>query len=139
MQRPVTPVLGSLKRIDGIDPGEIPNAADLGLDGDPCPGRQPGGRSGALASLSSFLETRGAAYHKEISSPLTASESCSRLSAHLAAGSLSMREAAQATWRRLPDWDRLPGPNRRPPVGCPNRPGAVLRDSPRRGLQRRGG
>ena len=36
-----------------------------------------------------------------MSSPLSAAESCSRLSAHLAMGTVSMREAAQAAYRRL--------------------------------------
>ncbi len=101
MQRPVTPAPGSLRQTASLDPGEIPAAQDLGLADDPCPGRQAGGRTEALNHLSSFLEARGAAYHKEMSSPLTAADSCSRLSAHLAAGTLSMREVTHAAWRRL--------------------------------------
>ena len=50
--------------------------------------------------LSSFLEERGRDYRKEMSSPLTAFRSSSRLSPHLAWGTLSMRETAQATWAR---------------------------------------
>ena len=108
MRRPVAAAPASLRGWDGIVPGEIPGAVDLGLAEDPCPGRQPGGRSKALELLSSFLEARGGAYHREMSSPLTASESCSRLSTHLAAGSLSMREAAQAAWQRLDEIRGLP-------------------------------
>jgi deoxyribodipyrimidine photo-lyase len=40
---------------------------------------------------------RGERYHLEMSSPITAATSCSRLSAHLASGTLSMREVVQAT------------------------------------------
>jgi deoxyribodipyrimidine photo-lyase len=75
----------------------IPSGRDLGLPEDPCPGRQPGGRQAAQGLLESFLAQRGERYHKEMSSPLTAFDACSRLSAHLAYGTLSVREAVQAT------------------------------------------
>lgn len=57
-----------------------------------CPGRQPGGRQAGLALLDSFLNQRSQYYQRSISSPLTAQSGCSRLSAHLAYGTLSMRE-----------------------------------------------
>ena len=108
MRRPPLPPPASIRGIEGLDPGVLPGVQDLGLDEDLCPDRQTGGHSRANALLSSFLNARGAVYHKEISSPLTASESCSRLSAHLAAGTLSMREVAQAAWRRLEEVRSLP-------------------------------
>lgn len=77
--------------------GGIPSATDLGIAADQCPGRQGGGRRQAERVLESFLTGRGQRYHKEMSSPLTAFDSCSRLSAHLAYGTLSMREVVQAT------------------------------------------
>ncbi len=70
------------------------------LEFDPCPGRQPGGRRMAEQALDSFLDRRGERYHLEMSSPLSAEHSCSRLSAHLAWGTLSMREVLQATRQR---------------------------------------
>ncbi|MEQ8602331.1 MAG: FAD-binding domain-containing protein [Marivibrio sp.] len=89
-----------------IDPGTIPDRPP-GLSADaPCPGRQPGGRAAGLDLLGSFLSRRGARYHQEMSSPLTAQQACSRLSAHLAYGTLSMREIVQAVRverRRLAD------------------------------------
>ena len=45
---------------------------------------QSGGRTDGLALLDSFLTTRGAHYHRALSSPNTAFEACSRLSPHLA-------------------------------------------------------
>jgi deoxyribodipyrimidine photo-lyase len=78
------------------------------LADDPCPGRQRGGRSQAEAALHSFLTERGGRYHRELSSPLTAVESCSRLSPHLAFGTLSLREAAQAAALQLQRLDGLP-------------------------------
>jgi deoxyribodipyrimidine photo-lyase len=54
---------------------------------------QPPGRAAALSLLDSFLDGRGAEYRRGMSSPITAARVCSRLSPHLAMGSLSMREA----------------------------------------------
>jgi deoxyribodipyrimidine photo-lyase len=84
----------------GIDPGHLPEAADLGLPPDPCPERQRGGREAAEERLASFLHDRGETYRTAMSSPLTGATACSRLSPHFAWGTLSMREAAQATWTR---------------------------------------
>jgi len=80
----------------GLDPGAIPGARDLGLAADPCPQRQHGGRSVALERLDSFLDSRGRTYRKAMSSPLEGEDACSRLSPHLALGTLSGREAARA-------------------------------------------
>ncbi|WP_189093341.1 uracil-DNA glycosylase [Deinococcus ruber] len=60
-----------------------------------------GGRHTAEATLASFLSARGVGYQAEMSSPLTAEDSCSRLSAPLAFGTLSLREVVQATRQRL--------------------------------------
>ncbi len=80
-------------------PGEIPSAAALGLEPDPCPGRQRGGRQAALELLESFVRLRGRGYARGLSSPLTATSACSRLSPHLAFGTLSLREVVQASRR----------------------------------------
>ncbi|TVQ53676.1 MAG: deoxyribodipyrimidine photolyase [Rhodobacteraceae bacterium] len=82
------------------DPGAIPEARDLGLSPDPCADRQPGGRRAALATLGGFLTVRGRDYRRAMSSPVTGFDACSRLSPHLAWGTLSTREAAQAGWAR---------------------------------------
>ncbi len=86
----------ALPPIAGIEPGLIPTAAQLRLAPDPCPHRQAGGRAWAGETLESFLAIRGRAYRREMSSPLSAERGCSRLSPHLALGTLSGREAAQA-------------------------------------------
>jgi deoxyribodipyrimidine photo-lyase len=65
------------------------------------PNRQRGGRQNALAVLDSFLHERCASYRGGISSPLSAPNACSRLSPHLAFGTLGLREAVQATRARL--------------------------------------
>jgi deoxyribodipyrimidine photo-lyase len=61
------------------------------------PRRQRGGRPLALATLHSFLHARSLGYRGGISSPLSAPDACSRLSAYLAWGCISMREVVQQT------------------------------------------
>jgi len=61
------------------------------------PLRQRGGRPLALATLHSFLHARSLGYRGGISSPLSAPDACSRLSAYLAFGCISMREVVQLT------------------------------------------
>ncbi len=83
------------------EPGLIPETPAPDMAPDPCPQRQPGGRRAGRALLDSFLAERGREYRREMSSPVTAFASCSRLSPHFAWGTVSMREAAQATWAAL--------------------------------------
>lgn len=61
------------------------------------PMRQRGGRNLALATLNNFLNARSIGYRGGISSPLSAPNACSRLSAFLTYGCLSMREVVQQT------------------------------------------
>ncbi|MCX6869883.1 MAG: deoxyribodipyrimidine photo-lyase [Verrucomicrobia bacterium] len=61
---------------------------------------QRGGETAAREVLGSFLEERGVGYRAEMSSPLTAWSGCSRISAHLAWGCVSMRTVHQAALQR---------------------------------------
>ena len=72
MAEPIASPPQALTPLQGLDPGPIPTAHDLGLAADPCPGRQRGGRQEGLAVLESFLMARGARYHRELSSPNSA-------------------------------------------------------------------
>jgi deoxyribodipyrimidine photo-lyase len=93
---PVPPLMGT-----NLAPGEIPEARELGLAFDPCPQRQRGGRPEAEALLDGFLHERGEDYRVAMSSPVTGESACSRLSPHLAWGTLSPREAHQAALARI--------------------------------------
>ncbi len=84
----------------GADPGRLPTAADLGLAPDPCPERQRGGRRAAEGLLGSFLAERGRTYRRDMSSPGAGERACSRLSPHLALGTISARKAHGAAMAR---------------------------------------
>ncbi|MCX7932188.1 MAG: deoxyribodipyrimidine photo-lyase [Rhodovarius sp.] len=77
------------------DPGAIPPWPGAPLAEEGLLRLQPPGRAQGLALLESFLAGRGADYRRGMSSPLTAARVCSRLSPHLAVGSLSVREVRQ--------------------------------------------
>ena len=79
-----------------LDQPALPTLAALGLEPH---GKtlQAAGEKAARRTLASFLQVRGYDYRKALSSPLSAEEGCSRLSPHLAFGTLSMRTVHQAT------------------------------------------
>ena len=95
MAEPITPAPDHLEPLQGVSPGELPTAAELGLKPDPCPHRQQGGRDAGLNELAHFLEQRVGQYCRSISSPNRAFTGCSRLSTYLTWGCLSMREVLQ--------------------------------------------
>ena len=102
-QSPPLPMPQAVQGIAGLEPGAIPSARALRLAEDRCPHRQTGGRQQALTLLDSFLTKRGESYRAGMSSPLTGERACSRLSAHLALGTVSGREVALATGQRQAD------------------------------------
>jgi deoxyribodipyrimidine photo-lyase len=93
----------ALQVVGGFAPHALPTTSDLGLADDGCILRQVGGRRAGLDLLDTFLAGRGQTYRRDMSNPLSGATSCSRLSPHLAWGTVSMREIAQATWTRLRD------------------------------------
>ncbi|MCZ8373957.1 MAG: deoxyribodipyrimidine photo-lyase [Beijerinckiaceae bacterium] len=113
MRQPCLAPPRSLPPLAGIEPGSVPDAAELGLAEDPCPGRQPGGRQAALILLDSFFAGRGRRYTSDMSNPLAGERSCSRLSVHLATGSISLRETLQRAHRERSVLNGMP-PEMRP-------------------------
>lgn len=102
----------SLKTVDlkvkRISSDPFPSSKDLNLAEDKCPERQRGGRHRAERALETFLNTRGEYYTKQMSSPLTAYMSCSRLSPHLAFGTISMKEVVQSVDKAIEFSKSLP-------------------------------
>jgi deoxyribodipyrimidine photo-lyase len=84
----------------GMQACAVPTLRDLGLPALDAP-LPPGGERAAWAVPDGFLAGRGRDYRRALSSPLTATEGCSRLSAHLAVGTISMRCVHQATEARI--------------------------------------
>ena len=85
----------------GVSAGRIVPPERLGLGGSIRDLTQPGGSAQGAALLGSFLCTRSPGYRFEMSSPVTAFDACSRLSPHLAYGSLSLRRVYQSSEARL--------------------------------------
>ena len=79
----------------GAVPLHLPTLRDLRVPAAPL--TPAGGETAGQALLASFLGGRAMGYRKNLSSPLTADTGCSRLSEHLAFGTLSMRTVHQAT------------------------------------------
>ncbi len=100
MNAPEAPAVRGFRAPTGLEAAALPTLHELGLSavGAPLPA---GGERAAWATLDSFLGGRGRDYRRAMSSPLTATEGCSRLSAHLAFGTLSMRCVHQATEARI--------------------------------------
>lgn len=108
MRRPLVPAPAHLDPVADLQVGHLPlhPLAEWVMEDDA--GHQAGGRQAGLEVLRSFLATRGQAYHREMSSPVSATTACSRLSTHLAYGTVSMREVAQASWARLDEVRSIP-------------------------------
>ena len=96
MDAPLCLLEGGFRAAIPLDQPALPTLASLGLlrHGKTL---QTAGEKAARSTLTSFLRERAYDYRKALSSPLTAEEGCSRLSPHLAFGTLSMRTVHQAT------------------------------------------
>ena len=96
MQAPLQLLQGGFVAATSLDQPDLPTLASLGLT--PHGKRlQAGGERAAQTTLRSFLQARAFDYRQALSSPLSAEDGCSRLSPHLAFGTLSMRTVHQAT------------------------------------------
>lgn len=94
MAASIVPIPDALRGVS-LHPGPIPGGQTLGLSPDRRTAAQTGGARAAQTLLESFLQERGNRYHLEMSSPVTAAGSCSRLSPHLAYGTISSRMVVQ--------------------------------------------
>ncbi len=94
MRMPEVPAPTPLAPPLGPEPLVLPNDDDA-------PGRQAGGRQAGLRLLASFFGPRGRDYRRAMATPVEAFDACSRLSPHLAWGTLSMREVHRRTLAEL--------------------------------------
>ena len=100
MHAPLVETPRHVHPVPEVELGPIPSHRDLGLNASTRVEIQPGGEQEAQRVLTSFLSTRGAGYQRAMSSPLTAWETCSRLSTHLAWGTISLRTVYHEVLRR---------------------------------------
>lgn len=102
MDAPCVPLAPGFRAAPGFEPASLPpdfftlpTLRDLGVPA--APETPPAGERVAQALLASFVGQRASGYRQNLSSPLTAHNGCSRLSEHLAFGTLSMRTVHQQT------------------------------------------
>lgn len=95
------PAPAVLKEVPGVSSHELPdkNSVIFGRSGTGYV--QAGGRTAGLSLLSSFLKERGRLYMQAISKPGISARHCSRLSAHITFGTLSLREVEHATRTKI--------------------------------------
>ncbi|MEM7313178.1 MAG: FAD-binding domain-containing protein, partial [Planctomycetota bacterium] len=91
MAQPTIPAPSAIHSPTNIAAERIREPAELGLQPTTKTHLQPGGENNAIETLRSFLRERGETYSFEMSSPVTAVTACSRLSPHLAWGTISMK------------------------------------------------
>jgi deoxyribodipyrimidine photo-lyase len=100
MDAPVQRLAGAFRAATGPDTQTLPTLASLGLAPHGRTLQAPGERA-AHETLRSFLRHRALGYRRALSSPLNAEEGCSRLSPHLAFGTISLRTVHQAVERTI--------------------------------------
>jgi deoxyribodipyrimidine photo-lyase len=89
-----------LRPVAGIDPGTLPRVDDLHPTSSPRVAWLPDpGSAGAGRILASFVAGRARGYERAVSSPTRAWTTGSRLSAHLAVGTISARQVVQRSRR----------------------------------------
>ena len=88
-----------------LAPFALPDLTPKSLEPNEAQYLQRGGRSEAVALFSSFVGERGRNYSFDMSSPLSAATSCSRLSPHFSFGTLSLREVVQKCRKLLKNKD----------------------------------
>lgn len=100
MAEKILPKPNTLHSFPSCRPDALPEKSDPMFGNEPIGHVQRGGRKQAVVDLHSFLNHRSREYLYHISAPDLSEFHCSRLSAHLAWGSLSVREVAQSIVKR---------------------------------------
>ena len=100
MAEKILPKPNALSSLPSCRSDALPEKNDPMFGNVPIGKVQKGGRKHAVADLRSFLNHRSRAYLYHISAPDLSEYHCSRLSAHLAWGTLSVREVTQSIVKR---------------------------------------
>ena len=99
MDQPLVYPPEALEPVEDVEPGPMPSHADLGLRPSTAALQQIG-EAEAHRTLDAFLRERGRSYRRAMSSPLTGQTACSRMSVHLAYGTISLRRVVYELRRR---------------------------------------
>jgi deoxyribodipyrimidine photo-lyase len=95
MSKPLLDAPAAIQGVRDVPAKDLRSPAALGLRNASQVEVQAGGEQQAHETLDSFLEERGAGYRFEMSSPVVAGNSCSRLSPYLAWGNISIKTVYQ--------------------------------------------
>ena len=95
------PKLSNFKRLEKSEALKSPN--ELGIIQIPYEKKFTGGEKAGKLQLEKFLNEFGQTYSKDISSPLKAPTSCSRLSSYITYGNLSLKYVVQETQKKQMD------------------------------------
>lgn len=106
--------------------GRLPSHTQLKLGRDRRQGAQEGGEGQAHATMTLFFGNRVWNYVRGLGDPILSWESCSRLSPHLAFGTISSRTVVQTTRQQIKRLKRKPDPNE-PPTITPQQRTNLLR------------
>lgn len=101
MRAPVVTPPQRIEDVPEIESEGIRSATDLGLASSTVHLRQIGGEDLSHQVLNDFLYHRGRNYRQEMSSPVTAHESCSRISPYITWGCISVKTVHQNLGRRV--------------------------------------
>lgn len=85
---------------EGLESSEIPSVFEFGIEQRDLIQRPMPGEKAAMNELFSFLDERGRTYRKDMSSPITGWNACSRLSPYISVGCLSIRQIFFHTRRK---------------------------------------
>lgn len=105
MAEPLVPKPLSIPHLKELELGDIPNKEDEIFGKAANCITQQGGRRAAIETLKSFLEERAKEYLYHLSAPGLSEQHCSRLSPHLAWGTLSVKEVLKTTENRADSLD----------------------------------
>ncbi|MGB1926144.1 MAG: FAD-binding domain-containing protein [Rubripirellula sp.] len=103
MSKEIIAVPESIQAVTGLERGRLYDQHEFGLPKNEKSRLIAGGEKTAHELLDSFLRNRGQHYSREMSSPVTAHDACSRLSASITWGCISVRQIVSALRQRQED------------------------------------
>lgn len=101
MRMPLIPPPAHIDDVPEVESEGLRSASELCMELSPTKERQLGGEDRSSQVLEDFLFQRGLNYRHEMSSPVTAHESCSRISPYITWGCVSIKQIQHSLNRRI--------------------------------------